>query len=379
VRTLVAALVVAGCAHPAARKIEMDPIVFVARPSGKVETVDAASLFADAGAAFADKRFDEAARRYDQLATEMGESRFVNASLYNGGLAREAVGDLAGAADRYRHLVARGEVACKPRCTDVLDALFRLGGVYGQQKNWAAAAEVFAQVLAEKSTSVSDRVEALARRGEAQLNLGDLGACERTLRDQKALVQGSASVERLDSDFFVAMGAFYLGEVAHQQYRLLPVRLPEKQLADDLEAKARMLLSAQARYIEAMKVNNPEWATAAGFQIGTLYREFYDDLVGAPVPPQLTGEAREVYLEEVRKQVRSLLTKAVSVHEKNLLMAERIGVQNEWVRRSNEQMEQLKRLLVPGPVGPAEPRPANDPPAPPLPKPRDQTTPRVVM
>ena len=134
------------------------------------------------------------------------------------------------------------------------------------------------------------------------------------------------------------------------------MRLPERQMARDLEAKARQLLVAQSRFLDAMRVNNGEWATAAGFQIGSLYREFYDDLVGAPVPPALTGEAREVYLEEVRKQVKTLLQKAISIHEKNLLMAERIGEKNEWVRRSNEQMEQLKKLLAPGPAGPAAAR-----------------------
>src|SRR6202008_4359900 len=108
-------------------------------------------------------------------------------------------------------------------------------------------------------------------------------------------------------------------------------------LARDLEAKARMLLVAQSRFLDAMRVDNVEWATAAGFQIGTLYREFYDDLVGAPVPAQLQGEAREVYLDEVKRQVHTLLQRAISIHEKNLLMAERLGEQNDWVRRSNEQ------------------------------------------
>jgi len=153
-------------------------------------------------------------------------------------------------------------------------------------------------------------------------------------------------------------------------------------MARDLEAKARVLLVAQSRFLDAMRVNNVEWATAAGFQIGSLYREFYDDLVGAPVPPQLTGEARDVYLEEVRKQVKNLLQKAITIHEKNVLMGERNGEKNEWVRRSNEQMEQLKKLLVPGPVAPQPPdsaEPPAKPDTPPLPRPRDEVKPPVVL
>ncbi len=263
-------------------------------------------------------------------------------------------------------------------CSDVVDGFYRLGSVYVTQKNWAAATELWKQVLSRKDLTVSDRVEALARRAEAQFNLRDLGAAERTIRDQKDLVAANAEVERLDTDFFVGMSAYYFGRIAHEQYRLLPVRLPEKQMAEDLENKARMLLLAQGRYLEAMKVNNVDWATAAGYQIGSLYHELYDDLVNAPVPPRLDGEAKDVYLDEVRKQVRGLLQRAVSIHEKNLLMAERNGVDNEWVRRSNQEMEQLKHLLVPG-ATPTPREPQNPPEAPPLPKPKDDAPPRILM
>jgi tetratricopeptide (TPR) repeat protein len=373
-----AALLLAACAHaPRAAKtqhIEMDPMVFAAHPSGTVELIDPALLFEQAGAAYQDKRYTEAAERYDAIATEFGESRWAAPSLYNAGLALEAAGDAAGACERYRRLIARGAPA-----GDVLDAQFRLGGVHEQTRNFAAAADVFAQVLTRADLTVSDHVEAAARRGAAQVNLRDFGAAERTLREALAFAAAHASEERLDTDYFLGMTAYYVGEIAHEQYRLLPVRLPEKQLAADLAAKARMLLVAQARYLDAMRVKNADWATAAGFQIASLYREFYDDLVGAPVPPSLSGEAREVYEEEVKKQVRPLLRKAISVHERNVLLGERTGVKNEWVKRSNDQLDELKKLLVPGPTTPAAAPPAEAPATPPLPKPRDDVKPRVVM
>src|SRR3954466_2553014 len=109
----------------------------------------------------------------------------------------------------------------------------------------------------------------MARTGVAHFNPRDVIADEHNFRDELAYYKAHQSEERLDSDFFVAMGAYYLGECAHEQYRALPVRLPEKQLGRDLEAKARLLLVAQSRFLEAMRVNNVEWATAAGFQIGS--------------------------------------------------------------------------------------------------------------
>jgi hypothetical protein len=255
-----------------------------------------------------------------------------------------------------------------------------LGAVYVELKNFTAAAETWARILERRDLTLSDRLEAMARRGVAQFELHDLGAAERTLREQLAYYKAHEADERLDSDFFLGMAAYYLGEIAHAHYRALPVRLPEKQMAKDLEAKARLLLTTQGRFIDAMRANNPNWATAAGYQIGALYREFYDDLVGAPVPPQLTGEARDVYLEEVRKQVRSLLQKAISIHEKNVLMAERLGErENDWVKRSNEQLEQLRKLLVPGPLPQSDRPPEPTAPPPPVPRPRDDVKPRVIL
>src|SRR5262249_34694113 len=146
----------------------------------------------------------------------------------------------------------------------------------------------------------------------------------------------------------------------------------------DLEAKARALLSAQSRYIDAIKVRDSNWATAAGFQVGSLYREFYQPLVEAPVPPRLSDEARQVYRDQVRRRLRRRLEKAASIHEKNLLMAERGGIRNEWVRRSSEQMEQLQKLLLPG-AAPPELQPEDEHHPPPLPRPRDDAKPRIVL
>lgn len=373
--------VVAGCAHtqPAPREqhVTMDPMTFQASPSGSVEMTDAASLFEKGGAAYGEKDFDAALALFDRIVAEWPQSSYAVPALYNAGLSLEAKGDLATAAQRYRRITVE-----YPTSKDVLDAWYRLGFVLAEAKSWPAAVDTYGKILERKDLTLGDRLEALARRGVAQLNAHDVLAAEHTFRDELAFYHAHESEERLDSDFFVAMGAYYLGECAHEQYRALPVRLPEKQMTRDLEAKARMLLVAQSRFIDAMRVNNGEWATAAGFQIGSLYREFYDDLVGAPVPPELTGEARDVYLEEVRKQVRNLLQKAITIHEKNVMMAERIGEKNDWVRRSNEQLEQLKRLVMPGPVAPQPPDGAQPPPkpeTPPLPRPRDEVKPAVVL
>jgi tetratricopeptide (TPR) repeat protein len=355
--------VVAPIAPPHVVVMEPMKIEVEKTPAGtRVTANDAAGLFEQAGADLEAQRFVDAAAGYQHLVTSFPDSRYVVASLYNGGLALEGAKDFAGAAARYRELVDHhGETR------DALDALFRMGACYAELTNWAASADAFAQVLTHKDLGVGDYVEAAARRGLAQYNMKDAHAAERSFRDGLGFYHRNETVERLDSDFFVAMSAFYLGEIAHDDFRLMPLRLPQAQLKKDLDAKAEMLLLTQSRYVDTARVKNPAWATAAGYQMATLYKEFYDAMIGAPLPPEIKDdETKQVYFEELRKQIEPLLRKAVHAHELTQGVAERFGIDNEWVRKSNEQMAQLRVLLNPGEKA-ATPEPLGDRVVPPAP------------
>ncbi len=393
---LLASVVAAGCATTqGAHKgpvttIEMEPmkIEVVRSPEGKhVEAFDAATLFEQAGEALNAQRFTEAAAAYDRLIKDFPDSRYELAARYNAGLALEGVRDWSGAVARYRGLVEK-----HPDSRDALDALFRMGGCYAELANWAASAEVFAQVLAHKDLSLGDRVEAMGRRGLAQYNMKDAVAAEHTFRDALRYYKENEEVERLDSDFFLALCHYYLAEISHDQFRAAPVRLPEKQMKADLEAKAQLLIVTQARYVDVARVRNPAWATAAGYQMASLYKEFYDALMTAPVPPELSAEAKQVYVEELRKTIEPLLRKAIHAHELTQQVAERNGIDNEWVRKSSEQMAQLRALLAPpdpnAPApspAPSTAKPSSAPPEhdkmerPPAPPQHDDYHPRVIL
>jgi hypothetical protein len=185
--------------------------------------------------------------------------------------------------------------------------------------------------------------------------------------------------ERLQTDFYLGLAKYHLGEIPHEHFRAVPLRLPEKQMAIDMEEKARLLLVAQRQYIETIKLGNPQWASASGYQIGSLYEEFYDAFMHAPIPPELVGDAnqekREVYYEELRKRIRILLEKALKTHEQNLLMLERLGVQNEWRDKSKLAFANLQKMLDPTFkfefADPSAPAPAATP-APPTPQAPDE-------
>jgi hypothetical protein len=82
-----------------------------------------------------------------------------------------------------------------------------------------------------------------------------------------------------------------------------------------------------------------------------LYEELYDAFIHAPIPPEMLGaanvEKRDVYFDELRKKIRILLEKSAKWTEQNLLMIERLGIDNEWRDKSKLAFAKLQKLLDP--------------------------------
>jgi TolA-binding protein len=363
---------VATPATPPPQEVQMDPIKLhaVKGPDGvqHVETYDATELFERAGAALSDKRYDDSASAYERLLKEFpAETRYTKAALYNMGLAYQGKRDFATAIAKFQQLADQ-----YVGTSDAKDAQFQIGASYAEMGNWPTSAALFAQILERKDLTPDDKIEAMARRGFAQFQLHDYDTADRTFHSVLWYFTSIESEERLQTDFYLGLAKYHLGEIPHEHFRAMPLRLPEKQMAIDMEEKARLLLVAQRQYIETIKLGNPQWASASGYQIGSLYEEFYDAFMHAPIPPDLIGDAnqekREIYYEELRKKIRILLEKALKTHEQNLMMLERLGVQNEWRDKSKLAFANLQKMLDPNFkfefADPSAPAPAATPPPP---------------
>ncbi len=372
----IAALILAGCAGqqaatktaadaqkdvdkiPPKTRLVMDPIKLQAHTKGaepRVEVIEAEPLFDRGSRALSARNYREALAAYKKLLKHFPDSRFVSPALYNSGLCHENLKEFDKAADSYKELIRRFGSD-----KEAIDASFRLGGCYAELRNWAASAQAFTWLLQRSDLSISDRVEAMARKGLAHFRLGDQRKCRSTLMQAVRFHKSVETIERLDSDFFLGMVHYYLGAMPHVDFRNLKVDLGGS-MAQTLDDKARLLLLSQAKYIATIKVKNPYWATAAGFQIGSLYREFYTVLMTSI--PDFSSKAKEnaakanipvtqakeqlvtVYMQEVHKAVKPLLGKAIRVFEKNVVIAQRVGIDSDWVGKSRHQVNELKHLI----------------------------------
>lgn len=361
-----------GCAHrpstmPTAAPsfVAMDEVeLTVSKRTGDFEAVDAPTLFEEGGAHMDADRFAAAAGKYDRLVQGFPDSAYVPPSLFNAGLSWEGEGKLSEAIDRYQRLVTQF-----PAHKLVKQAQLRLAACEAESARWVASIETLEHVLSRGDLTLEERIEGMARLGLGHYEIRNEAVAEQTFRTALAYFEAHQSEERLESKFFLAMAQFYEAYLGHQRFKALPLRLPQKQLAQDVETLAKQFTLSHDRYVKAIRIKDAFWATAAGYHVGALYRELYDTLIQAPLPIELDNELKKlVYAESLKGNLRTLLVKARGVLSANLDAAGRMGVKNGWVDRSAGQLDEIDRLLASlddQPVGPRVKSPTQTAPPPP--------------
>jgi tetratricopeptide (TPR) repeat protein len=311
-----------------------------ARGGTQVAVYDARELFDRAGAALDRGRYDQALALYDRLVSAFPESQLVAPALFNAGLALEGMGDLNAAVARYL------EVARRARATrHGLDAHIRAGAVMAEQARWSEALSVFDQLAARSELAAADRIEIRARRGYVLVESGRLDDAERALGAALELDQPGARAS-VATRYFLAMAQYYLGEVARRRAEAVRLDLPEQELQRDLEAKAKLVLMAQRRFEDTIRRADLYWATAAGYQLGSMQEDMWRALVAAPVPDRLRRDEATIYATEVRALARAHLDKARAAHAMNVQVAEHHRTETPWSASSRRRIAEIDDLLA---------------------------------
>lgn len=257
------------------------------------------------------------------------------------GRAQEALGDYEAASRAYD-----GFLKHEPEPADRSEALARRGAIEAELGLWDESAATYAEVAESKGLPAPAQVEALTREGFALFQLGDLDEADEVLARADTIYEEQRDAERFDTFYFVGMARFYRGGVQHRRFRDVEIALPETRMTEGFNRKLELLTKAQELYNEAIRAKHVFWVSAAGYQLGSLFEEFYDSLMHAPVPQWLDEGQREVYYEELKSQLRPVVDKAIWVFEKNLETAQRLGYDNDFVDRTREQLAQLQTLLM---------------------------------
>jgi hypothetical protein len=339
-------LVLSSCAHTKSTQgqgssaaLHFDEVVITG--DLELEKLNEEELFAAGTSFFAAQDFAQAARYFGRICDFFPKSKHRREALYNAGLALEKTQHWDDAWVRFTELA-------NPKATgDSLDAAFRVAEVLYHLQRFDEAIEVLRIIGNRDDLSADKRIEAKVQQGVCEVEAGHIDVAETTLRNTLTFWQALSDKDLID-EYFPGQAQFFLGEIFRTHYEgvELDARKPADKLSADLEYKSELLLSAQGHYLRAIRIGNGYWATAAGQRIGNLYENMYEHMVHAPAPSELSATEQEVYRAEVRKKVRVLITKAITVYERTLEAAERIGATSPFVQTTRESLQRMKSLLL---------------------------------
>ena len=323
--------------------VEMEPMVveLSVGEDGKtsMKAFDAQQLFEAGEAAFQAKRYDECDRQYTQLLERFPKSRYVHATLYNRGLCLEEMGQHALAG---RHLQRHADLATT--LADRRDGEFRWGYNLVKTGDFPRALGLYERLLGETDLNPLDRAECLLRQGIAQAGITRLGLAEKSL--EAAIEQVKLGTDGLTrGNDTLAEVHFVRGEIYQRLSHEVPLKLPIEQMEGDFADKTRFFRKSQRSYLDALNVQHPYWATAAGLKLGELYEAFYRDVLSAQVPKDFDEKTTIFYVAELRKKLQPLLEHSLSIYERNMSMSQRIGADNEWVKETESRLERLRELI----------------------------------
>lgn len=299
-------------------------------------------LFALGTASYGAGDYRGAATAFVRIVDVHAASRHAATALFDAGLAFQKLEEWRLALERFRAF-ARGYDG-----PDAVDAEFRIAQCLyhlGELEDARAAL----RALAERDGLDPElRIRALAERGVVELDAGRGEDAERTLQLALQSWRDAGDKDRLD-EWHAAQAQFYLGEVYRGWFRAIPL-VPkgddEGELARALESKAQMLLTAQGHYIRTIRMQNEQWAVAAGFRCGELYDELRKQLLDAPPPPGFDAEQAAAYRELLTKRVRILAEKAIVAYEQTLALAARARVEdNRFLEPTRKALDDMRAIL----------------------------------
>jgi tetratricopeptide (TPR) repeat protein len=338
-----------GCAHieqaqkkQPAKEIILDPLHIGLRPDRELGLTDfdAATLFKEGVRLQQAEDCKGALPFYDRIISEFPESRYLSAAAFDSGRCLEDLGNDDDAVERYALITAKLEAS-----KDWVDAAFRQSACLDRLSRQRESAELLARLLDRRDLAISDRIDAMVLRGEALVKLGELNSAESAFHGALRIFKKRAHDEYLDPAP-AARAEFSLARLAEQRFDHAPLRLPEEQMQTDLEAKAELLLEAQAGYLRTIRYGDPEWASAAGFRIGSLYLHLHQAMEQSPTPADLSEEEIAVYREMLARKTAVLLRKALKVFEMTLELAARTRSDNEWTRAAREEMKKVEARVL---------------------------------
>jgi tetratricopeptide (TPR) repeat protein len=323
---------------PNQTRVNADPVVVPARIVTSLGVTDVEELFVDGQTHLRQGRPSEAAEAFDRIVQYDASGPLAERALFQGALAHESAGDLAGAAARFEQI--------ERRFPGSSEASLRAMRVLLHLEQWERAAALAARYLEQPSAPAIGRIIAHAARALGAVAEGNTSEAE------YFVAKGMLIVEKLELDRAgriprdLAVLYFALGEVRRKRAEAALLGGEVRDFSARLEQRCQRLLEAQSAYSDTMRAYDAHWSTMAGYRVGELYAGLHVELMQVPMPRAGTERERLLFEGAMRLRYSVLLNKASSMLDHTLAMAARTGERSEWVLRTERARVELTAAVT---------------------------------
>ena len=319
--------------------VEMDPLAFraVRGPDGviRVQTEDLGESYAKAEKALEAGEFQEAATAFQAVADLIPEGTMGRAARYNAAFCYEA-------AKMPEHALAQYLLSLKLPPEQRTDSQIRIRIAYQYEAlaRWEELASVLQPVSARQVPNIQ-RLELSTLIGVAYKGQKKWREADRWLREAIHFWRRHQDDTVVKESPIISHALFALAGIMHQKFLDQALRLPLDRMKEDLKNKGNLFEEAQQAYLDVVRQRDLGYKIKAGYAIGVMYEEFYDDLLKAEIPSNLDAEDRALYFNELRRKIRVLLFKAGGIYKTTL---ERAGLSRAQFQAANDTSTALRSV-----------------------------------
>ena len=287
---------------------------------------DAGETYARAGA------IEDAIRVFGQLADEYPQSELAPQGMLRAAfLAREAERfELAG--DTYLSAYTQF-----PSAPDMGSALYSAAISYEDAERMDLAVNVYDMIISEQTAGAEAMVHVL---GKYSRYLHEQGQITRAQELYQSCIE-TYDQYRTGDVYYPAQSAFYMGEIAYEDYAAQETNPETAQL------KTQLMQQVEQWYSKAISYRTDYYFMAACVRAGELYEDYANAIAFMDPPPEIADNpdaVDEFYNALYTQFYEPKMQQAQQVYRTAVEKAVNLGVENEWVDKAVEHLE----LLAPG-------------------------------
>ncbi|OGJ86845.1 MAG: hypothetical protein A2268_14330 [Candidatus Raymondbacteria bacterium RifOxyA12_full_50_37] len=283
--------------------------------------------------------WSKAALTYIEVFKRFPNSKHVKEALYNAGLAYEKEENWTLAASVFEKYAT-----VWPNEKDAPDVLFRAGELFGKLEDWKKVEEINT-LFSKRYGQDKDRIiMVLCMTGVASYMQKKY---ERALQEFEKAIKAGADVglDKQVNAFYAAKSQFTIGQINQERAAAIELTLPENEYKRKLKDKVAYTEAAVNAYTRVSTYKLIEWTTQSIFKIGETYEQFGIAMYRRERPMTISFDKMVALEEGIAKVVEEyLVDKALATHEQNVKFGIKYQIEDEWIKRSRQQLTKLPYL-----------------------------------